>query len=174
MIETGAANRVEAEKMYLIRFSVGSQEFGLGIEQVVEVVRLGSMVKSSETQGGMAGTVHFGEEDVPIVDLRERLGLPRVPRTPRSRVIVVRIHDDLVGMIVDSTHQLTQLSSFVIGPPPPAGRAASKSFVKATADLGGRPVDVLDVDKVLSRDELTMLRNAAHDQKSLWSSGLSA
>ena len=172
MIDTGAANRVKAETTYLIRFSVGRQEFGLEIERVVEVIRLGTMLKTSEARGCMSGMVHLGEEVVPIIDLRERLGLPAVPRTPRSRAIVARIRDELVGMIPDATHQLTRLSA-VIETSLSTERAASK-FVKGTADLGGRPVEVLDVDRVLSGEELTMLRNAVHDLGSAKHSDLSA
>ncbi len=163
---------IETETTYLVRFSVGKQEFGLAIEQVVEVIRLGRMLKTSEAHGCMRGMVHLGDEVIPIIDLRERLGLPAVPRTPRSRVIVVRICDELVGMIPDATHQLTRLSG-VIENPLSTERTTSR-FAKGTADVDGRPVEVLDVDRVLSGEELTTLRTAVHDLGNPRHSGLPA
>lgn len=86
---------------------------------------------------------------IPAVSLRARFGFERAPHDLRTRLVVVRSRDRVVGLIVDNAREFTTLPPDSIQPPPDGMADLSSKYLRGVAHLGDRLILVLDVAELL-------------------------
>ncbi len=86
---------------------------------------------------------------IPAVSLRARFGFERAPHDLRTRLVVVRSGDRVVGLIVDSAREFTTIPPNAIQPPPDGMADLSTRYLYGLAHLGDRLILVLDVAELL-------------------------
>ena len=86
---------------------------------------------------------------IPSINLRVRLGLPRIPIYPRARMLVVRAKDRTAGMLVDSTREFISIRADAIQPPAETIPGFGVKYVEGIATLGSRVVLILNLEKVI-------------------------
>lgn len=86
---------------------------------------------------------------IPAVSLRLRLGLPWQPHDLRSRLVVVRSGERMVGLLADSAREFVQLPAAAVQPPPEAGEDHSSAYLAGVALLGDRLVLILRIEAIL-------------------------
>jgi chemotaxis signal transduction protein len=85
---------------------------------------------------------------IPSINLRIRVGLPRIPIYPRARMLVVCAKDHTAGMLVDSTREFISIPADAIKPPGETLAGFSVEYVEGIATLGNRVVLILNLGKV--------------------------
>ncbi len=95
----------------LVRFGLDAQEYGIDVHLVDEIRRAGGLAEPDNTTTGIRGTVTVHDQAVEIVDLRPRLGYPPRDTDARSRIILVRHHDRVRGMLVDTVSEVLRLTA---------------------------------------------------------------
>jgi purine-binding chemotaxis protein CheW len=97
---------------------------------------------------------------VPVVDLAVKLGLPESQITKRTCVVVVEVdlegERSVMGVLADSVSQVLDLPQGEIEPPPPFGPRVRVECLVGMGRAGKRFVLLLDIDKLLSLDELSV------------------
>jgi chemotaxis signal transduction protein len=90
---------------------------------------------------------------IPTINLRIRLGLPRIPIYPRARMLVVRSNDRTAGMLVDSTRKFISIPAAAIRPPGetdhPENSGFNVRYLEGIATLGDRSIVILNVEEVI-------------------------
>lgn len=152
----------DADLRQIISFSVGDEEFGLELLLVKEVIRVGGITKVPRAPAGVRGIINLRGDVIPIFSLRDKFGLPEQEQTASTRVIVVEIGGKLVGMMVDSASQVVRIPESQIVPPPPMLAGLSREFITGVGKLDDRLVIMLQVDRLLSTEEVVAL-DAIHD-----------
>jgi purine-binding chemotaxis protein CheW len=94
------------------------------------------------------------------VDLRERFGLAAQEYDAMTRVIVVEVEGRMVGMVVDSASQVVRVSADQFDPPPPVMGASSRDFITAVGKMGDKLIIMIDVDKILSTEEMSQIADS--------------
>jgi purine-binding chemotaxis protein CheW len=89
---------------------------------------------------------------IPAINLRIRLGLPRIPIYPRARMLVVRSRDRTAGMLVDSTREFISIPADAIRPPGEPIAGFSARYVERIATIGNRRVLILNLAEVIEGD----------------------
>jgi purine-binding chemotaxis protein CheW len=135
-----------------LTFFLRREEFGLPILRSREIVRVGEITRIPEAPPHVRGVLNLRGRVVPVVELRTRLGLEAAPLTPRSRVIVVEAHDRLFGLLVDRVSRIAKIPAPAIKPAPAQALSAHPEHVTGIAEMGGEPIILLDVDKLLLLD----------------------
>ncbi|HET6451402.1 MAG TPA: chemotaxis protein CheW [Spirochaetia bacterium] len=143
-----------AEVRQLIGFTVGDEEYGLELLKVREVIRTRQVTWLPNAPSSVKGIINLRGQVIPIIDLRERFDLPRAQDTAMTRVIVVEIEGKPVGMVVDSASQVVRVPVDQFEPPPPVLGEEARSFISAVGKIGDRLVTIMDVEKLLGRDEM--------------------
>lgn len=158
-----------AEVKQLISFTVGEEEYGLELLRVKEVIRVRQVTWLPRAPSCVKGIINLRGDVIPIVDLRERFGLDAAEQTAMSRVIVVEVGGQAVGMTVDSASQVVRVPADQFDPPPTVMGQGSRDFITAVGKMGEKLVIMIDVDMILSTEEMSQiagsLQAAANEQE---------
>ena len=151
------------EVKHLISFAVGAEEYGLELLRVKEVIRMRQIVWLPNAPAFMKGIINLRGDVIPIVDLRERFGLEGSEQTASTRIIVVEVRGQLVGMVVDSSSEVVRVPAEQIEPPSPLLRTGAQDFITGVAKMGDRLVILIDVEKVFGTDEIGKLASGLRE-----------
>ena len=115
-----------------------------------EIIRVREITRLPGASSFVQGIINLRGDVIPIIALREKLGLEVRDCTAASRVIVVDVGGRLVGMMVDSASQVVRIPADRIEPPPPIVGGLSAEYVKGVGRVEDRLVILLDIDRILS------------------------
>ena len=145
---------------YLL-FRLGREEYGLGVLKVREIVSHQDPVPVPHSPAFVKGVINLRGKVVPVMDLRERLGLPPDSDPRRTSIIIVQVKDVsppvLVGAIVDEVLEVIDIQASDIEDAPDFGRNLGDECILGVAKVQARVRILLDVDKTLVLDALCEL-----------------
>jgi purine-binding chemotaxis protein CheW len=137
-------------ELQLVTFALDREEFGLPIGQVREVVRVGDVTRVPQSRSHVRGVTNLRGRILAVVEIRTRLGLPVATLTPRSRIVVVGVHDRTLGILVDSVTQVVKVPAATVVPPPEEILSPGTDYITGVARWNSRLIVLLDLEKVLS------------------------
>jgi len=160
----------EKKKEYqLVVFKIGDEEFGVDIAQVREIVRLIEITYMPKAPEFIEGVVNLRGQIVAIIDLAKRLGIPSRPRGDATRIIVIEIKENTVGMIVDSVSEVLRLSSEDVEEVPGLIETeVPEHYIRGVGKLPERLLVLLDLSRVLTHEEI---RHVEHHIKARGNKG---
>ena len=104
------------ELLQLVSFKIGSEEFGVDILKVQEINRMVEITKVPQAPHYVEGVINLRGKVIPIVDLRKRFNLEVKEYDKNTRIVVVDIGGNIMGMVVDSVSEVLRLPSNTIRP----------------------------------------------------------
>jgi purine-binding chemotaxis protein CheW len=146
----------ELSELQLVTFLLGAEEYGIPISQIQEIDRLAKITKVPKAAQFIEGITNLRGEVIPVLDTRKRFDLESRPYDDRTRIIIVDLGGIKTGLIVDSVREVLNLNRKDIAPPPEAiGSGIDQQFIFGIGkvDSGKRMIVLLDVEKILSRQE---------------------
>lgn len=147
MQETGfAANSANNE---FVAFRVGAQDFCVDIMGVREIRGWTPATPLPHAPPYVRGVINLRGAVLPIVDLAMRFGLGLTEPTPRSVIIVVHVHQQIVGLLVDAVSDILTSSEASMQPTPDIASDMAKTFVKGVYAVDGRMISIVTLDSVL-------------------------
>ncbi len=147
-----------ADVLQLVSFNLGTEEFGVDIGMVQEIVRMPEITRVPRTPEFVEGVVNLRGKIIPVVDLRKRFRLPVTENTKSTRIIIVTMNGRTVGMIVDGVSEVRRISADSVEPTPEmVASAIDASYLKGIAKLEGRLLILLDLNLVLNQEEQKQL-----------------
>jgi purine-binding chemotaxis protein CheW len=155
-----AAAAQELSEVQLVTFMLGAEEYGVPISQIQEIDRLAKITKVPKAAEFIEGITNLRGEVIPVLDTRKRFDLEVKPSDDRTRIIIVDLGGVKTGLVVDSVREVLNLATKDIAPPPEAiGSGIDQHFISGIGkvDAGKRMIVLLDVEKILSRQEQTHL-----------------
>ena len=151
-----AAGGQELSEVQLVTFMLGAEEYGVPISQIQEIDRLAKVTKVPKAAEFIEGITNLRGEVIPVLDTRKRFDLEVKPSDDRTRIIIVDLGGVKTGLVVDSVREVLNLARKDIAPPPEAiGSGIDQQFISGIGkvDAGKRMIVLLDVEKILSRQE---------------------
>ncbi len=152
-INTAAAD----QELQLVIFRLAKEEYGLPITKVQEINRLVPITKLPQTPAFMEGIINLRGRIIPVVDLRKRFQLEVSEYNDDSRIIIVEVNGQTVGIIVDAVAEVVRISSSSVEPPPPSFILDAK-YIQGVGKLDGRLLILLEIDQILSTQEAIALK----------------
>lgn len=141
------------EERQLVVFQLGAEFYGVEIARVHEIIRLQTVTTVPRAPSFVEGVINLRGKVIPVVDLRRRFGLHTVDHTRATRIVVVEIGDQVVGMVVDSVSEVLRVNTSAIEPPSPIVAGIDSEYLQGIVKLTDRLVILLDLDRVLAREE---------------------
>lgn len=157
--ETGASAADPRVGKYLT-FLLGREEFAIRVLKVREIMGIQDITAVPQTPGYVKGVINLRGKVIPVVDLRLKFCLPEVEYTKRTCIIVVQVQAGGVslqtGIVVDEVSEVLNLAAGDIEDTPDFGEgaAAATSYLLGMAKVKGKVKILLDIDRVLSSQEL--------------------
>jgi purine-binding chemotaxis protein CheW len=141
-----------ADDIQLVSFRVGPQEFALDILQVQRILRHQAPAPLPQAPDFLEGVVPYEGGAVPVVDLRKRLGLAAVV-TEETRLMVVDLGDQRVGVLVDEVREVLRVDSTTITAPGPMVSGLAAAYIAGIVTRPERTIIILNARKLLSSTE---------------------
>jgi purine-binding chemotaxis protein CheW len=135
-------------QLELISFEIGGQEFCIDISVVREIRGWTAATAMPQTPEYIQGVINLRGAVMPVLDLRNRLGLGVTEPSSRHVIVVVQFEDRMVGLLVDAVQE-TFLVDMQLLQTPPAMDAAGEQFVDAIIPLEGRMLSRLVVGALM-------------------------
>jgi purine-binding chemotaxis protein CheW len=144
-----------------LAFTLGKEEYGIRILKVQEIRGYDSVTKIANAPDYIKGVVNLRGIIVPIVDMRIKFNLGTPTYDQFTVVIILNIADRVVGMVVDSVSDVIALNADQVKPAPEMGTALDTSYLIGLGTLDERMVILVDIDKLMSSDEMGLIQKLA-------------
>ncbi|OPY04348.1 MAG: Chemotaxis protein CheW [Syntrophaceae bacterium PtaB.Bin038] len=162
--ESALAGIPEREGKYLT-FSLAGEEYGIGILKVKEIIGMMNITPVPQTPEFVKGVINLRGKVIPVVDLRLRFALEAAAYTERTCIIVVEVAGTsgsvMMGIVVDAVSEVLNIRGADIENTPAFGVKLNTDFILGMAKAAGGIKILLDIDRVLSSEDLVAIRHAA-------------
>jgi len=158
------------EATQYLSFVLGEEVFALEISKVREVLDFTTITKVPRTPDFMRGVINLRGSVVPVVDLRLKFGMAMTEKTVNTCIIIAEIdiegESTVLGALADSVQEVFELEPDQIEPAPKIGTQLNTDFIRGMGKREDGFVIILDIDRIFSSDELSIVRNAGGDSGS--------
>jgi len=142
----------------ILIFTVASEELGLDISCVREVLRPQKTYPIPKTPYFIEGVIHLRGYIIALIDLRKRLIGKSMEEEPNKRIIVCRVNKAVVGLTVNSLREIVTLSQEDILPTPEVVSLQMETdVILGIAKVGERIIPILDLEHILTKKEASEL-----------------
>lgn len=145
-------NIKDLHELQLVVFRLAREEYGLPITRVQEINRLAPITKLPQTPPFMEGIINLRGRIIPVIDLRKRFQLEVTEHTDNTRIIIVEVNGQTIGVIVDAVQEVVRLEQEQIEPPPPSF-VLDAQYIHGVGKVDGRLLILLNINAVLSSQE---------------------
>lgn len=148
----------QADIQQLVSFKLGKEEFGVEILKVQEIIRMLEITKVPNTPKFVDGVINLRGRVIPVIDLRVKLNMSKLERGNSTRIIVVEINETTTGFIVDEVNEVLRIPDNVMEAPPSFIAGIERDYIRAVCKLADRLLILLDLERVLSLEEKSLLQ----------------
>jgi purine-binding chemotaxis protein CheW len=164
IITPASAGMTDREGKYLT-FALAEEEYGIGILKVKEIIGMMPVTHVPQTPDFVKGVINLRGKVIPVVDLRLRFGLQAADYTERTCIIVVEVVGAnvsvMMGIVVDAVSEVLNIRGADIENTPAFGVKLNTDFILGMAKAAGGIKILLDIDRVLNSEDLTIVRQVA-------------
>ena len=151
------------ETTQYLTFKLAEEVFALDISKVREVLDFTDITKVPRTPEFMRGVINLRGNVVPVVDMRLKFGMTKTEKTVNTCIIIVEISLDgdktVLGALADAVQEVLDLEPDKIEPAPKIGTRLRTEFIKGMGKRDDQFIIILDIDKVFSVDELSLVQD---------------
>ena len=156
--KAGAAGLAE-EKQYLT-FMLGGEMFSIGILSIKEIIWYANLTEVPMMPACIRGVINLRGAVVPVMDLSNRFGKPSTPVVKSTCIVIIEVptandgEHQAMGVVVDSVQAVLEIPVSEIEPAPSFGAKIRPDFIEGIAKVNGKFVILLNVNQVLSLEEI--------------------
>jgi purine-binding chemotaxis protein CheW len=147
---TGNAAQDEQQHQYLT-FMLNSEIFAIGILRIKEIIEYGNLTEVPRMPSFIRG----------VIDLGSRFGKQASTVSRRTCIVIIEVEHDggqqVVGVMVDAVNEVLDIPATEIEPAPSFGAKIRADFIRGMGKVDGKFVIILNVDHVLSLEEMASL-----------------
>jgi purine-binding chemotaxis protein CheW len=164
VIDQAVKAMADKEGKYLT-FSLAGEEYGIGILKVKEIIGIMPITVVPQTPAYIKGVFNLRGKVIPVIDLRLKFSLQAAEHSERTCIIVVEVvsagRTVLMGILVDSVSEVLNIKAAEIEETPSFGTKLDTEFILGMAKVGGGIKILLDINKILSTDEMAAAESVA-------------
>jgi purine-binding chemotaxis protein CheW len=159
-MESTMTREVTEQQQYLT-FQMSEEEYAVGICQVREIIEYSTVTRVPKAPVWIRGVINVRGSVVPVVDLAVKFGVAAQPVTKTTCIIILEIEldgeDSIMGVIADAVNEVTNFTAEDIEKAPSFGTRVRVEYLLGMAKIGKKFALMLDMQKVLSGEELVRL-----------------
>jgi len=139
-------------RIQLVGFSLADENYCVNIMNVQEVVLIGQITEMPQVPEHVAGLINLRGNVIPVLDLRIRLNLTAAPPTEDSRIVVVNVGEQTVGVIVDAVDEVLSIEAEQIQPAPTGLCGSGERYVSGIVQLESRLLLLLNLGELVRQE----------------------
>jgi len=160
-----AVGDIAAKQGKYLTFSLVEEEYGIGIIQIKEIIGMMPITSVPRTPEFVKGVINLRGKVIPVIDLRLRFEMEPAEYTERTCIIVVEIDGKtetvVIGIVVDSVSEVLNINEQDIEEAPSFGTQLNTNYLLGMAKMEGGVKILLDIDKVLSQEEVSQIEKVS-------------
>jgi purine-binding chemotaxis protein CheW len=143
------------ELIQLVSFMLDSEEYGVEVLKVREIIRMPSITKMPNAAQHVEGIINLRGKVIPIISMRKRFGGPEYQNDNQTRIIIMDVASGMTGFIVDGVSEVIRVRSSEIQPPPSmASGGIGQEFITGVVNRKEKLLIIMDVNRMFSEVEL--------------------
>lgn len=152
-----------------VTFMSGHEYFGLKIEYVNEIIVLQEITAIPESEDYIKGLINLRGKIIPVIDVRLRFKQEPIEYTDRTCIIVIHVQSTVVGLIVEKIAEVVEIPEENLLPSPSIGHndKTKERYVYAIGKVGDSVKLLLDPDKLISDEDLSMMEQASEEAQQI-------
>ncbi|MCH5344738.1 MAG: purine-binding chemotaxis protein CheW [Acetatifactor sp.] len=164
MIENDVQER-DTQKGKYVTFKSGNEYFGIKIQYVNEIIVYQEVTAIPESEDYIKGLINLRGKIIPVIDVRLRFKQPPIEYNDRTCIIVITVKSTVVGLIVEKIAEVVEIKDEDILPSPTIrhGEKVQQKYVYGIGKIGDAVKLLLDPDKLLNDEDLSLLEQASGD-----------
>lgn len=157
------------EKKTFLSFQLEKEVFAVNVSKVLEVLQMQKITKVPKTPDYIQGVINFRGEILPVIDTRQKFSLTKVDDYSNFVIIMLNFErngkEQKIGAIVDSVMDVFEYKELDIKDVPELGSRYNLEFIYGMIKKDDEFIMILDVDKVFSVEELTIVREIIEENE---------
>jgi purine-binding chemotaxis protein CheW len=157
------------ERTQYLTFRMAKEECAVPVLRVKEILEYDTPTRVPSTPAWIRGVINLRGGVVPVVDLALKFGLPESQITTKTCIVIVEIdqegHPALTGVVAETVSQVVEIGADDIQPPPSFGAGIRVDYILGMAAIERKFALLLDIDRVLSTDELLVAKAAGRSSR---------
>lgn len=146
--------------LQLVTFNLVGEEFGLPILDVREIIRMVEVTPVPHSPDFVEGVINLRGQILPVIDLRKRFNLESSVADEDTRIVVVEINKNLIGLIVDGVNEVLRIPSETVNPAPQiVSSGIGAEYIQGIAHYNEKMIILVDLERVFSNKEMENLAN---------------
>ena len=136
-------------------FTIAGEEFGIELNKIVEIIKPRKVTPVPKVPAFISGMINLRGKVIPVMDLRARFSVK--PSSSREKILIAKMHGEEIGLIVDSVKEIINIEKEQIASPPTIFRGLKPEYLKGIGKLGDRLIIILNLDSLLTAEEMVLL-----------------
>ena len=145
-----------------LTFNLGEEGYGLEILKVQEIIGIQTITRIPRTPEYVKGVINLRGKVIPVIDLRLKFSMEEQEITRESCIIVVQVQREhaalTIGILVDEVSEVLDIAEAQIEAAPSLGTQVDTKFILGMAKAENAVKILLDIDRVLSVEEMGQLQ----------------
>lgn len=143
----------------LITFRLGSELYGIEVSNVREILTYPGITKLPNTNNWVLGVINLRGEVTPVIDLRIRFNTTENPVFDKRTIVIAAKTKDMrmVGIVVDSVEDMENVETEQLSSAPEMGTSIKDEYVKGLIKKEDKMIVLMDIDRLLDKEELESL-----------------
>lgn len=139
----------------VVIFRLADEEFGIEIVQTREIIRMQDITPMPKAPEFIRGVINLRGQIIAVMNLAKKFGLKEKEQSEKMRIIVTEVKENTLGLIVDEVLEVLRIPENNIEPAPEMIQSnIDAEFIKGVGKIENRLIILLDVEKILSREEV--------------------
>jgi len=148
-----------------LTFKLAEEDYGISLLKVREIIGMIPITSVPRTPDFVKGVINLRGKVIPVTDLRLRFDMPAGDYTDRTCIIVVEVDGAetriQMGLVVDAVTEVLPVKAEEIEPAPEFGARVDTRYILGMANMDGTVKILLDIDRVMTAEEIAELEKAA-------------
>lgn len=150
------------DQLQYLTFMLGGEVFAMPIQSIKEIIEYGQLTEVPRMPSFIRGVINLRGAVVPVVDMGARFGKHPTQVARRTCIVIIEVisgenEQQDVGVMVDAVNEVLEIPASEIEPTPSFGANIRSDFIKGMGKVNGKFVIILDVNHVLSLDEMATI-----------------
>jgi len=148
------AHESKSNMVRWVTFRLDKEVYGINVTQVREVLRITEIAPVPGAPGYVLGIINLRGNVVTVIDTRKRFNLPSIETDDASRIVIIEVEGQEVGILVDSVAEVVDIPADQIEPAPNIGHEESSRYIQGVSSIDGELLILVDLNRFLTEEEL--------------------
>ena len=131
-------------------FYIDKGRYGIILNKVMQIIRYEGITEVPKAPPFVEGVINQRGEVIPVINVREKFGLPREVFSKKNRIIVISHKKKSYGLLVDSARNIYEITEEILTEKTDTILGVSHDFISGIANLKDGLLVLIDINKIIS------------------------